>query len=81
MILNLLKTTLPFIKPMLEGRNVGLMVIFFDGEEAFKEWGPTDSIYGSRHLAQKWSQQSYKNGKEIQRIVSGSDVDSNWKFP
>lgn len=81
MILNLLKTTLPFLKPMLEGRNVGLMVIFFDGEEAFKEWGPTDSIYGSRHLAQKWAQQNYKNGKEIQRIVSGADVDDNWKFP
>jgi hypothetical protein len=30
-------------------------MIFFDGEEAFKEWTATDSIYGARHLAQKWS--------------------------
>ncbi|XP_039290789.1 glutaminyl-peptide cyclotransferase [Nilaparvata lugens] len=30
------------------------MLIFFDGEEAFKEWGPRDSIYGARHLASKW---------------------------
>ncbi|KAK5581759.1 hypothetical protein RB653_003337 [Dictyostelium firmibasis] len=28
-----------------------LMIIFFDGEEAFKEWSDTDSLYGSRHLA------------------------------
>lgn len=28
--------------------------IFFDGEEAFKEWSSTDSLYGSRYLANKW---------------------------
>jgi glutaminyl-peptide cyclotransferase len=31
-----------------------LQVVFFDGEEAFKEWSATDSIYGARHLASKW---------------------------
>ena len=25
-----------------------LQLIFFDGEEAFKDWTPTDSIYGAR---------------------------------
>jgi len=30
-------------------------VIFFDGEEAFHEWTDTDSLYGSRHLAEKWN--------------------------
>lgn len=30
------------------------MLIFFDGEEAFKKWGPNDSIYGAKHLAEKW---------------------------
>ncbi|KAI8993600.1 hypothetical protein BDB01DRAFT_716259 [Pilobolus umbonatus] len=29
-------------------------IIFFDGEEAFERWGPTDSIYGARHLANVW---------------------------
>lgn len=29
-----------------------LQLLFLDGEEALKEWGPTDSLYGSRHLAQ-----------------------------
>lgn len=32
-------------------RDVSLKLIFFDGEEAFRQWGPTDSIYGARHLA------------------------------
>jgi len=31
-----------------------LQIVFFDGEEAFKEWSATDSLYGSRHLASKW---------------------------
>lgn len=29
-------------------------LIFFDGEEAFGEWTATDSVYGSRHLAETW---------------------------
>jgi len=28
---------------------------FFDGEEAFHDWTETDSIYGARHLAEKWA--------------------------
>ncbi|KAF9564363.1 hypothetical protein CPC08DRAFT_748412 [Agrocybe pediades] len=31
-----------------------LQLVFFDGEEAFVDWTDTDSIYGARHLAQKW---------------------------
>ncbi|XP_012945577.1 glutaminyl-peptide cyclotransferase-like protein [Aplysia californica] len=31
-----------------------LQYIFFDGEEAFQTWTATDSLYGSRHLAQLW---------------------------
>ncbi|XP_033734098.1 glutaminyl-peptide cyclotransferase-like [Pecten maximus] len=31
-------------------------LVFFDGEEAFIEWTAQDSLYGSRHLAEKWSQ-------------------------
>ena len=29
-------------------------IVFFDGEEAVKDWTETDSVYGSRHLAYKW---------------------------
>jgi glutaminyl-peptide cyclotransferase len=28
-------------------------LVFFDGEEALKQWSHTDSLYGSRHLAEK----------------------------
>ncbi|KAI5116851.1 hypothetical protein M0805_006805 [Coniferiporia weirii] len=31
-----------------------LQLIFFDGEEAFHDWTSTDSVYGARHLAEKW---------------------------
>ena len=31
-----------------------IYIVFFDGEEAIREWTETDSLYGSRHLAAKW---------------------------
>jgi len=39
--------------------NLSLMLLFFDGEEAFVEWSEKDSLYGSRSLAQTWEQQKY----------------------
>jgi len=30
-------------------------LLFTDGEEAFQQWSDSDSLYGSRHLAAKWS--------------------------
>jgi glutaminyl-peptide cyclotransferase len=35
-----------------EGPSVWL--VWLDGEEAFERWSATDSLYGSRHLAEKW---------------------------
>ena len=32
-------------------------VVFFDGEEALKEWSSSDGLYGSRHLAEKLSRE------------------------
>lgn len=46
------------------------MFIFFDGEEAFQRWGPKDSIYGSRHLASKWSKNVAGSTNELDKIVS-----------
>jgi glutaminyl-peptide cyclotransferase len=37
-------------------RTDDIYLVFFDGEEAFHKWSDTDSLYGSRHLAEKWSQ-------------------------
>lgn len=40
------------------------MFIFFDGEEAFKEWGPNDSIYGAKHLARVWHNKRTLDARE-----------------
>ncbi len=32
-----------------------IVLVWFDGEEAFGEWSATNGTYGSRHLADKWS--------------------------
>jgi len=32
-------------------RGLTIWFVFFDGEEAFKEWSDRDSLYGSRHFA------------------------------
>jgi glutaminyl-peptide cyclotransferase len=54
----------------LRGKQLGgysVWLVWFDGEEAVKQWSPTDSIYGSRHLAAKWA----KDGtlKKIQAFL------------
>lgn len=35
-------------------RRDDVYLVFFDGEEAFGDWTDADSVYGSRHLAQRW---------------------------
>jgi len=37
-------------------RQLELILVWFDGEEAVREWSASDGIYGSRHLADKWAQ-------------------------
>jgi glutaminyl-peptide cyclotransferase len=32
-----------------------IYLVFFDGEEAVREWTDADSLYGSRQLAQRWA--------------------------
>lgn len=55
----------------LKNSSPSLMFIFFDGEEAFRQWGPRDSIYGARHLAKMWHGMPYKDGaSHLQRMVS-----------
>ncbi|XP_020835466.1 glutaminyl-peptide cyclotransferase-like protein isoform X1 [Phascolarctos cinereus] len=51
------------------GAPVTLQLLFLDGEEALKEWGPEDSLYGARHLAQRMEQTPHDFGiSEIQAI-------------
>ncbi|KAF2244042.1 hypothetical protein BU26DRAFT_491303 [Trematosphaeria pertusa] len=35
--------------------DMGVQILFLDGEEAFEKWSDTDSLYGSRALAQQWA--------------------------
>jgi glutaminyl-peptide cyclotransferase len=37
-----------------QGLNDDVYLVWFDGEEAVAEWTATDSLYGSRHLAERW---------------------------
>ncbi|XP_068218847.1 glutaminyl-peptide cyclotransferase isoform X2 [Palaemon carinicauda] len=60
MMLNLAKV----MKPNLMGNkqtqsDLSLQFIFFDGEEAFRSWSKTDSLYGARNLAAKLQNQLY----------------------
>ncbi|CAL1539422.1 unnamed protein product [Lymnaea stagnalis] len=48
--------------------DVTLQLIFFDGEEAFKEWRSTDSLYGARHLAEKWGGEKLGNNPEETKL-------------
>lgn len=52
-LLQIVRDLDPFLKTHRRNRqsDVTLQLIFFDGEEAFDQWTSTDSLYGSRHLA------------------------------
>jgi Zn-dependent M28 family amino/carboxypeptidase len=51
-------------------REFSYWVVFFDGEEARREWGPTDGTYGSRRLAAE-----LERSGEIRRLRSVIVVD------
>ncbi|KAI0768435.1 hypothetical protein BC629DRAFT_1536423 [Irpex lacteus] len=52
-----------------------LQLVFFDGEEAFKDWTATDSIYGARNLVQKWSSTYITPNSKRRLIASGWDTE------
>ena len=49
-----------------------MQLIFFDGEEALREWRGNDNTYGARDLAQKWQAKQYSkdgyDGNHLDRI-------------
>ncbi|XP_041978166.1 glutaminyl-peptide cyclotransferase-like [Aricia agestis] len=68
MMINLAKVMAKNMEHLKES-SPSLMFIFFDGEEAFRQWGPKDSIYGARHLAKMWHRMDYKDGaNHLQRM-------------
>jgi Zn-dependent M28 family amino/carboxypeptidase len=54
----------------LRGRKLSgysVWLLWTDGEEAIKEWSASDSLYGSRHLAEKW--QADGTSKKIRAFI------------
>ncbi|XP_062129358.1 glutaminyl-peptide cyclotransferase-like [Drosophila sulfurigaster albostrigata] len=61
-LLNTAKTLNTYLLQQFRNRrDLGLMMIFFDGEEAFRDWTNSDSVYGSRHLAKKLARSGQAN--------------------
>lgn len=59
MLINIAKTMSKYFDKIKDENDLSIMLIFFDGEEAFETWGPKDSIYGARHLAKKWQDENF----------------------
>lgn len=76
MILEMAYSLVPFLMSR-KRKDIGLQLIFFDGEEALGDWTASDSIYGARHLAKKWKdkysadvhQSTFEITTEINRII------------
>jgi glutaminyl-peptide cyclotransferase len=47
-----------------------IYLVWLDGEEAFEQWSESDSLYGSRQLAQQWSDDG-----TLQRVKALINVD------
>ncbi len=47
------------VNAIFQRHELTLQLIFFDGEEAIKEWRGSDNTYGARDLANKWNRLNY----------------------
>jgi glutaminyl-peptide cyclotransferase len=53
-------------------------LVWTDGEEAVKTWSDTDSLYGTRHLAEKWEKDgTLKKIKALMVVDMIGDADLN----
>lgn len=43
-----------YLRAQKKRTGYSIWLVWFDGEEAIKQWSDSDSVYGSRHLAEKW---------------------------
>ncbi|XP_067279070.1 glutaminyl-peptide cyclotransferase [Pseudorasbora parva] len=53
---------------------VTLQLVFFDGREAFEQWSQTDSLYGSRHLADYMSRTPHPPGSKQTTLLNAVDL-------
>lgn len=59
---------------------VTLQLVFFDGAEAFEEWSTSDSMYGSRHLAEHMSHVPHPPGSEQTNLLHAVVRVCGWVF-
>uniref|UniRef100_A0AAG5DFP6 Glutaminyl-peptide cyclotransferase n=1 Tax=Anopheles atroparvus TaxID=41427 RepID=A0AAG5DFP6_ANOAO len=57
MLLSLAASLSSVLETVKDKNDLNLQFIFFDGEEAFNRWSATDSLYGARHLAERWEKE------------------------
>uniref|UniRef100_H3CQM4 Glutaminyl-peptide cyclotransferase n=1 Tax=Tetraodon nigroviridis TaxID=99883 RepID=H3CQM4_TETNG len=57
-----------------QGPPLTLQLVFFDGEESFEEWTDTDSLYGSRHLAQRMANTPHPAGSAGANMLQALDL-------
>ena len=43
-----------YLRAQKKRESYSIWLVWLDGEEAIKQWSDTDSVYGARHLADKW---------------------------
>jgi len=77
LLLELVHHMTPYLANQKRHRDVTLQLVFFDGEEAFVQWTKTDSIYGARHLAEKWSKQAVTFPVSTQKVKKESELHSD----
>jgi len=70
-LLDLARTLNSQLSPEME---YGLQIVFFDGEEAFVEWKDNDSLFGARHLAEKWTKQESAASNYMVKISMNSNI-------
>lgn len=75
MIMELVRTLDQDLKTLKGSQpDLTLQLLFFDGEEALFQWSSTDSLYGSRHLAQKMENTAHPPNATNTNQLHGIDL-------
>jgi hypothetical protein len=67
-----------YLRAQKKRQGYSIWLVWLDGEEAIRQWSDTDSVYGARHLAQKWQKDgTTKNIKAflLADMIGDKDLD------
>jgi len=67
-----------YLRAQKKRQGYSIWLVWLDGEEAVKQWTATDSVYGARHLADKWQKDgTAKNIKAflLADMIGDKDLD------